>query len=255
MPLCVFVLFFCLTSLLFIQQLGTMPHRAQLMKDALMMCLESRNAESKERNRTCGFPSAAVGGDESTFWDKPSILPSLLKRTLIERQQERKKTKPDVRVRNPSNLKKRKSDAAQHTTHARDEECSIRAKRTSLQGAVPSAPRACLFPFPSRLTSISTKTSSEAIKSWCSGHLVTSLVWWGLSYISRSQRAFKCVVFNKGNVCSLTEILLNLSICYLRGTLKTNYNKTTLKAVRYQIEKGHHEADGRTVQSLGRSQG
>lgn len=47
MPLCVFVLFFCLTSFLFIQQLGTVPHGAQLKEDALAVSLESKNEEPK----------------------------------------------------------------------------------------------------------------------------------------------------------------------------------------------------------------
>lgn len=53
MPLCAFVLFCCLTSILFIQQSGAVPPGAGRMEDVLVMCLESKKGGSKGRSHAC----------------------------------------------------------------------------------------------------------------------------------------------------------------------------------------------------------
>lgn len=95
MPLCAFVLFLCLTSILLIQQWGGEPRRAQPMKDGLLMRFRKleRGAPRKEITCAISFPNAALKVERNLLFGIPSALSSLLKRTFKERRRERDKKK------------------------------------------------------------------------------------------------------------------------------------------------------------------
>lgn len=60
MPLCVFLLSFCLTSILLTQEAGA-PRRKEGRKEVLTMCLESKKVQPKERNHMCwSLPNTAL---------------------------------------------------------------------------------------------------------------------------------------------------------------------------------------------------
>ena len=101
-----------------------------------------RGAQGEKPHVRCVLPSMALKGEGQHLSERPSTLPSLLKKTFKDSE---KRTKNDVGFRNPSNLK---SAAAEQTAHEETNECRVRATLSSLSGAVTPELLTCPFSSP-----------------------------------------------------------------------------------------------------------